>query len=147
VTQLGLWDQNNDGLNTSHDVNIWTSTGMLLATTTIPSGTGATLTNGFRYVSIPSVLLPAGSYTIGGFYSTNSDLAAIQVSTITTASGVTYNGSRSAGGFVFPTGDPAGRPNSYFGPNFQFSVPDTGTTCSLLGLSLMGLAFLRRKLC
>ena len=27
------------------------------------------------------------------------------------------------------------------------TVPDTGTTCSLLGLSLMGLAFLRRKLC
>jgi protein with PEP-CTERM/exosortase system signal len=63
------------------------------------------------------------------------------------ASGVTYNGSRSTGGFVFPTGDAAVHPNSYFGPNFQFSVPDTGTTCSLLGLSLMGLAFLRRKLC
>jgi hypothetical protein len=27
VTQLGLWDQGNDGLNTSHDVTIWTSTG------------------------------------------------------------------------------------------------------------------------
>jgi hypothetical protein len=27
------------------------------------------------------------------------------------------------------------------------NVPDTGTTFSLLGLSLMGLAFLRRKLC
>ena len=26
-------------------------------------------------------------------------------------------------------------------------VPDTGTTCSLLALSLIGLAFLRRKLC
>ena len=26
-------------------------------------------------------------------------------------------------------------------------VPDTGTTCSLLALSLMGLAFFRRKLC
>jgi VPDSG-CTERM motif len=27
------------------------------------------------------------------------------------------------------------------------TTPDTGTTCSLLGFSLMGLAFLRRKLC
>ena len=26
-------------------------------------------------------------------------------------------------------------------------APDTGTTCSLFGVSLMGLAFLRRKLC
>ena len=67
VTQFGIWDQGNDGLNTSHGVDIWTSTGTLVATTTIPSGTGATLTNGFRYVSIASILLPAGSYTIGGF--------------------------------------------------------------------------------
>jgi hypothetical protein len=29
----------------------------------------------------------------------------------------------------------------------EAAVPDTGTTCSLLGLSLIGLAFLRRKLC
>jgi hypothetical protein len=50
-------------------------------------------------------------------------------------------------GFVFPTGNPENLPNAYFGPNFQFTVPDTGTTCSLLGLSLMGLAFLLRKLC
>ena len=39
-----------------------------------------------------------------------------------------------------------------FGPNFvqvlsDVDVPDTGTTGSLFGLSLMGLAFLRRKLC
>jgi len=27
------------------------------------------------------------------------------------------------------------------------AVPDTGTTASLLGLSFMGLAFVRRKLC
>ena len=40
-----------------------------------------------------------------------------------------------------------------FGQNFvqvqsdvDLAVPDTGTTCSLFGLSLTGLAFLRRKL-
>ena len=89
VTQLGLWDQGNDGLNASHVVSIWTSTGTQEAQVTIPSGTGATLTNGFRYVSIPSVLLPAGSYTIGGFYSRNTDNFAYFASTITPASGVT----------------------------------------------------------
>jgi protein with PEP-CTERM/exosortase system signal len=147
VTQLGLWDEGSDGLNTSHDVNIWTSTGMLLATTTIPSGTGATLTDGFRYVSITPLLLSAGSYTIGAFYSPNSDNVRAFADTITTASGVTYVGSRSALGFGFPTG--AGPPMGTFGPNFQFgpaSVPDTGSTLSLLGFASLGLVALRRKL-
>jgi len=151
VTDLGLWDQNNDGLFVSHVVTIWTSTGTLEAQGTIPSGTGATLTNGFRYVSIAPVLLPAGSYTIGGFYSpTDSDQIVTSASTITTASGVIYDGSRIGLGFAFPPIDISGVPNSNFGPNFQFStrtsVPDAGTTGSLFGLSLMGLAFLRRKI-
>src|ERR671937_1402585 len=34
VTQLGLWDQGNNGLNTSHLVTIWTSTGTLVAQAT-----------------------------------------------------------------------------------------------------------------
>jgi hypothetical protein len=150
VTQLGLWDQDNNGLNASHVVTMWTSTGMQQAQVTIPSGTGATLTNGFRFVSIPSVLLPAGSYTIGGSYSAVSDITAFQASTITTASGVTYNGSKSLVGFGFPAGDVFDFPNSYFGPNFQFttgvSTPDSGSTVSLLGCALPGLATLRRKL-
>ena len=150
VTQLGLWDQGNNGLNASHVVTIWTSTGTLIAQTTIPSGTGATLINGFRYVSITSVLLPAGSYTIGGFYGRLDDRFAIHPSTITTASGVTYNGSRSRSGFAFPSGNFFGNVNSYFGPNFEFTTPvatpDSGSTVSLLGFALLGLAALRRKL-
>ena len=151
VTELGLWDFGNDGFDTSHVVTIWTSTGTQEAQGTIPSGAGAILTNGFRYVSIAPVLLPAGSYTIGGFYSpTDSDQIVTSASTITTASGVIYDGSRIGLGFAFPPIDISGVPNSNFGPNFQFttrtSVPDTGTTLSLFGLSLMGLAFLRRKI-
>jgi hypothetical protein len=170
VTQLGLWDgpggdfsgPPGDGLLTSHVVTIWNSTGTQLAQATIPAGTSPTLTDSFRYVSIAPVLLPAGDYTIGGFYipftdvPPFSDLSAIRSHSITTASGVTYDGSRSVDGLseeglAFPPGDSLRNRNSYFGPNFQFttptSVPDTGTTCSLLGLSLTGLAFLRRKLC
>jgi hypothetical protein len=139
VTQLGLWDQSNNGLNTSHVVSIWTSTGTLMAQTTIPAGTGATLMDSFRYVSITSVLLPAGSYTIGGFYGKLSDQFAIHPSTITTGSGVTYNGSRSAAGFAFPAGNFFGNVNSYFGPNFQFTtvaIPDSGSTWTLLLLGV-----------
>jgi len=149
VTQLGLFDNNNDGLADSHLVTIWTITGTQEAQGTIPSGIGATLTNGFRYVSIVPVLLPAGSYTIGGFYSGGgSDEFAGFASAITTASGVTYNSTRDRSGFGFPPTESFGIANGLFGPNFQFpmpkSVPDVGTTGSLLGLALMGLAFVRR---
>jgi hypothetical protein len=96
--------------------------------------------DGFRYVSITSVLLPAGSYTIGGFYGRLSDQFAIHPSTITTASGVTYNGSRSAPGFAFPPDYFFGNVNSYFGPNFQFTtavaIPDSGSTWALLLLGV-----------
>jgi protein with PEP-CTERM/exosortase system signal len=147
VTNLGLWDAANDGLATSHVVNIWTSTGTLVAQTNIPSGAGAPLTDGFRFVSIAPVLLSAGSYTIGGFYSAFSDDFASGASTITTASEVVFNGSRAELGFVFPP-QPGDDPNSYFGPNFQFTVPtpDSGSTVSLLGCALLGLTALRRKL-
>jgi hypothetical protein len=153
LTQLGLWDRFDNGLQEAHVVTVWTSTGTQLAQATIVAGNSPTLTDGFRYVSlINPIVLPAGNYTIGGLYNIGSaDLFAISAATISTASEVTYAGSRFAIGDAFPTGDAGDNPNSYFGPNFQFTsattVPDTGTTCSLFGLSLTGLAFLRRKLC
>ena len=135
-------------------MTVWTSTGTQLAQATIPAGTSPTLTDGFRYVSlINSIVLPAGDYTIGGLYNSGSaDLFSISAATISPASGVTYAGSRLANGDAFPIGDAGGNPNSYFGPNFQFtaptSVPDAGYTCTLLMIGLMatfGLNSLLRK--
>jgi VPDSG-CTERM motif len=156
VTQLGLWDEGNDGFNTSHTVAIWTSAGTLLAQATIPSGTSGTLIDGFRYVSIAALDLTAGDYTIGEQSSTflTTDNHVVGANSITTASGVTYDGSRSDffpfGGFGFPAGDIFNEPRSYFGPNFQFTggvpTPDSGSTVSLLGCAFLGLAALRRKL-
>jgi hypothetical protein len=150
VTQLGVWDENGNGLAQSHMVTIWDSTGTAVAQVTIPSGTGAE-TNGFRYVSIGSVLLAAGNYTIGAFYGAlGSDTASVSSSAISTAAGVTYAGSRGTADNAFPASDDFGLPNSYFGPNFQFTTgvptPDSGSTVSLLGCALLGLAALRRKL-
>lgn len=142
VTELGLWDRGNDGLGKSHVVTIWTGTGTQEIQGTIPSGTGATLTNGFRYVSIAPLLLPAGNYTIGGFYSPSPDNIAFLASAIATASGVTYDGSRGGFGFAFPPGDISSLSDSYFGPNFQFSAPtstpDSGSTWALLLLGMTG---------
>ena len=153
LTQLGLWDRFDNGLQEAHVVTVWTSTGTEVAQATIPAGTTPTLTDGFRYVSlINPIVLPAGDYTIGGLYNSGSaDLFTISAATISTASGITYAGSRLAIGDAFPTGDAGSSANGYFGPNFQFTsartVPETGTTCSLFGLSVTGLAFLRRRFC
>jgi len=152
VTMLGLFDSDNNGLLSSHAVTIWTSTGTQLVQATIPAGTGATLTNGFRYVSIAPFTLAAGTYTIAGFYAAGlppSFDPALVFASITSASGISYVDIRSANGFVFPSGS-LGQSNGYFGPNFQFTTavptPDSGSTISLLGFALLGLAALRRKL-
>jgi hypothetical protein len=155
VTQLGLFDLANDGFTTDHIVAIWTSTGTLLTQVTIPAGTSGTVIDGFRYVPIAPLLLSAGDYTIGGYYTVsegNADDFVGFANSIHTASGVTYVGSRADffpfGVFGFPADDIFDIPRSYFGPNFQFttSVPDSGSTVSLLGFGLLGLAALRRKL-
>src|SRR5205809_1043287 len=60
VTNLGLFDFGNDGLSTSHAVTIWTSSGTELVQTTIPAGTDAILSDGFRYVSVAPFPLAPG---------------------------------------------------------------------------------------
>lgn len=163
LTQLGLWDGPahtasgtvGDGLGQSHLVTVWTSTGTQLAQETIPAGTSATLTDGFRYVSLTAaVVLPAGNYTIGAFFPVAGVLepVASQAFTVSTASGVTYIGSRREHGSGFPPGDISPVPNSWFGPNFQFTapttVPDAASTWMLLLLGVtatLGLNFLLRR--
>src|SRR4030095_13839604 len=69
VTSLGLFDEGSNGLNAFYNVFILTSDGIeQLAHAVIPAGTGTTLINGFRYVSIAPVLVPAGTYVIFTMY-------------------------------------------------------------------------------
>jgi PEP-CTERM motif-containing protein len=60
VNALGVWD---DGFGNSHQVGIWNSSGVLLASTTV-LGTD-TLLGGFRWDTIANLALGAGQYTIG----------------------------------------------------------------------------------
>jgi protein with PEP-CTERM/exosortase system signal len=146
VTNLGLFDFGNDGLAQSHAVTIWTSTGTQLVQATIPAGIGGILIGGFRYVSIAPFLLVPGTYTIGGFYGAGPDRF-LDDASFRNAIEVLYNGNKTAAGFTFPRLR-QGR-NGFFGPNFQFihvSIPDSGSTVSLLGFGLLGLAVLRHKL-
>lgn len=158
LTDLGVFDFPDrfpPGLAESHLVTVWTTTGIQVAQGTVPSGTSGTLVDSFRYSSIAPVLLAAGDYTIGAFYISGSrDFVPYLATTVTTAAGATYDGSRFGNGNAFPQGDPANHPNSYFGPNFQFTaeangVPDSAATWTLLLLGLtatFGLQFLVPRL-
>ena len=72
VTQLGVFDEGGDGLVNSHQVGFWSFDGTLLASATVPAGTTAPLLDGYRYVPISPVLLPAGvdsAYLVAAQYS------------------------------------------------------------------------------
>ena len=156
VTDLGFWDEDNNGLSNDHNVTIWDNTTMsVMAQANVTSA--GTLVDGFRYVSLPvPVLLPLGDYTIAAFnHGPNlvPDNLRQNAATITTAAGVTYNGSRETVGDSSQPGDLGNKSNSYFGPNFQFtpvrSVPDAGSALMLLAFSavaIFGLNLLQRKL-
>jgi len=66
VNWLGYYDQNGDGLASSHVVTLWdNSTQGILASATVPAGTAAPLINGYRWVQLSSTVgLNYGSYYV-----------------------------------------------------------------------------------
>lgn len=67
VTHLGFYDMNKDGLNRDHRVGIFSADATtLLASVTVPAGTSALLTNGYRWVALdtPFVLSPNTTYIL-----------------------------------------------------------------------------------
>ncbi len=131
VSSLGLYDSGGNGLANAHDIAIWTSGGTLVTSTTIPSGTGATLISGYRYVAITPVTLSAGTtYVIGALYPTQSGDNIIFNSTQTFAAPITFGKSRQTA-LDFPGTSPLAFPNvnaglaqGIFGPNFLCSFTE-----------------------
>lgn len=157
VTSLGYWDEGANGLVNAHDVALWTSTGVLLAQTTVTNASPITVasTSGlgawkFQTLAIPLDLLP-GRYVIGGFYPASSpDFFRFNGTNVSTDPLVTYQNIRdsvSTPGLVFP-GALAGT-GAYFGPDFQFTpsaVPEPASiTLTALGLAALARARRRRS--
>jgi hypothetical protein len=126
VTALGVYDDSADGLSIAHDVGIFrVSDQSLVASLTIPSGTGGSLIDGFRYYTLGSGLgLVAGEqYVIAmTMPAGNSDLQFVITNPPTTAPEITYVDSRFGGGstLAFPTVTGLYVPGM-FGPNFLFT--------------------------
>ena len=151
VSHLGFLDVGEDGLLESHDVGIFdTATTNLLVSATVPSGTGATLTSGFRWVSIAPFVLGVGTYRIGGTISGANEPWIFQASGTTAASPVTYLGGGYeivGSGLNYPSIGPFNG-EAHFGPNFQFDeegVPEP-STLTLAAAGLIAAALVRRRL-
>ncbi|HQR07132.1 MAG TPA: DUF4082 domain-containing protein [Gemmatales bacterium] len=151
VVSLGVYDHNSDGLLGSHDVGLWDSSGNLLASSTVPAGTGATLDSSYRFVTISAVNLSPGSTYYVGAVKVNADQDEWIADPLSfaTAPEISYDSRRFqfySGTLVFP--DLAGSNSvGYFGGNFQFAAVPEPTTWALMGVgaSLAGLSAWRMR--
>ena len=148
VKGLGLYDFNGDGLAASHDIGLWDSTGTLLASTTLASGTGASLLDGFRFGSISSLVIGPGTYSLGAVFADGSDPNFFGGDgVLTSLAGVTFlaSGYASGGTLAFPGSEGTGSP-AYIGPNALIgSVPEPATwALMILGFGGVGVAMRRR---
>lgn len=154
VVDLGVFDDSQNGLTDSHQVGLWNSSGTLLVSTTVPSGTGATLDDQFRMVGVTSTELLAGqTYFIGALYTTGDDPMIFPggATGFGTASQIMFDENNFAGGSTLtdPTSTVSTDP-AYFGPNFEFNVagpvPEP-SSLMLLGTGVLGFAgMLKRRM-
>jgi hypothetical protein len=75
ASALGLFDQDLDGFSEAHNVSIWTSTGTLLGSVMVPTGSLAPLQGEFRYAPLlaPVILVSGQTYVIAAHYPSQAD--------------------------------------------------------------------------
>lgn len=123
VTQLGFYDYLGDGLLDAAAVAIFDSAQNLLISVDLPSGAGATLRDGFRWIAIPPLTLTAGqSYFIDAIPNFNPVVYTVSYSSVTLSTPEIVVQSASTH-FI------------YDGPGFHFPTVSVGYA-SILGPSL-----------
>ena len=126
VTALGFFDEDGDGLLSSHQVGIWEveSDYAPVVAATVPAGDAAALEHGFRYVPVTTTTLAAGSYVVGASTFSGGDRY-LNGPEISAAIGVYFEERAYALGSElrmpdrFRAADPA-----FFGPNLKCVLPD-----------------------
>lgn len=141
VTGLGWYDEGQDGLSVGHEVGIWNSAGVLLASTVLGTGTSEVLDGLYRMHSIGAIALAAGSgYIVGGLNSSNSaDRLAMDVAMTLNADidyvDATFSGVNNT--FERPTNFSVAN-TGFFGP--MFASRSAVTVAEPAGMALAGLA-------
>lgn len=148
VYDLGVFDSGGEALLESHDVGLWNSSGTLLISATVDSGTTDPLIDGFRYAGITPIVLTPGTYTIGAEWDNLLDplIFAGDPGSIGTSSAITYDQPEfvSGGALTFPTSTvPAA--DGYFGPDFIMNPEPMSWALMLLGIGGVGAAMRRSR--
>ncbi|NLG43788.1 MAG: hypothetical protein GX547_11115 [Phycisphaerae bacterium] len=145
VTSLGLWDDDDDGMDIEHPVGLWElDSGTLLTSGVISQGTTDPLIDHFRYVDVQDVVLvPGVDYVIGFFTgSSNQDRMVYAGPTdLVIDPAITYVQACYGGAPSLAIPGPT-TTTTYcrFGPNFQY-IPEPAA----LGLFLAAGLLLRRR--
>jgi hypothetical protein len=139
ISSLGVFDEGANGLLSSHPVGLYSEAGVLLTTTTIPAGTGATLIGDFRYVSVPPIIIPVGTYRIAAVHTVaGGDVFAGFSGTQTYHPDITFLDSRftSTSVLSFPIANNGAI--GYYGGNF-LAARSVVPTLDQWGLIILGL--------
>ncbi|MES2660957.1 MAG: hypothetical protein V4689_20190 [Verrucomicrobiota bacterium] len=151
VNRLGYWDQGGDGLAISHEVMIVKylpgppASYTKVVRVTIPAGIAGRLENGYRWVSIPEIVLPnigqgADFYGIVASHGTDAWVNGVGNGyPLTRILGTKQNTFTNGGGTMTDTNSVASLGSGYGGANFGYEPPTTIKTVADTRVKIMPL--------
>jgi hypothetical protein len=158
VSMLGVFDVSADGLAVAHEAGIWDlSSTTPIVSATIPSGTGGTLIDNFRYVSVTPVTLNANTtYRMGALFFASSDpfhdnffSPSVNPGVFTTGPDAAFtagpNRFEVSGTLVRPDSDGTVTAGRWAGANAIYEVVPEPTSFSMLLIGVSGLGFIARR--